>query len=76
MPIYAYRSEDGKVIDKFFKSVERPDTVEIDGVVYHYSIGSPMIVSGVGGYKIPSNLKDKLNMVKQHYPKMQSSVTG
>lgn len=74
MPFYTFQNDNGETVDKFFKINDRPQTIVEGGVEYHYIISMPAIVSGVGGYKIPGILKDKLTAIKKANPGMKSSV--
>lgn len=75
MPMYTYLNEEtNDKIDKFFKIKDRPDTVIENEMEYKYIMSSPAIVSGVGGLKVPSNLKDRLQQIKKYTPEMRSSV--
>jgi putative FmdB family regulatory protein len=79
MPIYEYQCKKcGKVTDKFFKMEEKPSSIleecECGNDELVSIISSTTIVSGVGGFKVPTDFKSRLDQIRKHYPNMQSSV--
>lgn len=83
MPIYVYRCKVcGEVQDKFFSMKDKPQEFDQDcpscktNTTWESIVTSPMIVSGVGGFKVPEDFKSRLKDIQKHYPNMKSSVVG
>jgi putative FmdB family regulatory protein len=81
MPMYEYQCPVcGALDDKIYPMNNRPDTVEEDchvckeHVVKQYKISLAAIVSGVGGVRVDSTFKNRLEQLKKHYPDMRSSL--
>ena len=83
MPMYEYQcSKCGTVKDKFFKMADKPLEVDLECVQCEDTTSYKSIVSAVAmSYngvnhvsKVPTDLRNRLDQIKKHYPQMQSTV--
>lgn len=83
MPMYEYQcTECGGVVDKLFKIADKPQTFEDEcehckKTTVKQSIMSAVAMSYNGfnhAAKVPTDLKNRLDQIKKHYPDMQSTV--
>ena len=81
MPLYQYACKEcGTEIDKMFKIADRKDQIteycqncqQETPHEYHISAVA-MSYNGVNhGHKIPTDLKNRFDQLRKHYPKMRS----
>lgn len=83
MPMYEYQcSECGSVEDRLFKISEKPQEfidmcLHCNSTSTFKSIISAVAMSYTGfnhAAKVPTDLKNRLDQIRKHYPDMQSTV--
>lgn len=83
MPIYEYRCSDCKgKVDKFFRMAEKPEELvdkcpHCNSTTTFKSIISAVAMSYNGfnhAAKVPSDLKNRFDQIRKHYPNMQSTI--
>lgn len=83
MPVYEYQcNKCSGVVEQFFKMADKPSEIKTN--CPHCSTPSTLnfIISAVAmsynGFnhaaKVPTDLKNRLDQIKKHYPDMQSTV--
>jgi putative FmdB family regulatory protein len=83
MPMYEYQCcECEGIVERFFKMSEKPqeftDKCPLCGLIAtHKSIMSAVAMSYNGfnhAAKVPSDLKNRFDQIRKHYPNMQSTI--
>ena len=83
MPMYEYKCGScGEIYAKFFKMADKPKTYEAECPSCKEYAEFESIISAVAmsyngvnhASKVPSDMKTRLNQIRQHYPDMQSSI--
>lgn len=82
MPLYEYQcTKCGSVVERMYSMDEKPawfheECTSCGELCEHTAkLAAPNIVSGVSGRMgVPSDFKNRLEQIKQHYPNMKSSL--